>query len=97
MNIICLFIILIQSVIDSGHLIISASFGENKEVEDDGLNVVEADSSADFSTSSVSSEDADALAHANDMSPVHSIDKDSIVAPSFSNLSDGILIMCMHL
>ena len=88
-----LFIILIQSVIDSGHLMIIASFEDNNEVEDDGFNVVEADSSA----SSVSSEDADALAHANNMSPVHSIDKDSIVAPSFSNLSDGILIMCMHL
>ena len=66
-----LFIILIQSVIDSGHLMIIASFEDNKEVEDDGFDVVEADSSA----SSVSSEDADALAHANNMSPVHSIDK----------------------
>ena len=75
---------------------IIASFEDNKEVEDDGFNVVKADSSAS-SASSVSSEDADALAHANNMSPVHSIDKDSIVAPSFSNLSDDILIMCTHL
>ena len=49
---------------------IIASFGDNNEVEDDGFNVIEADSS-------VSSEDADARAHANDMSPVHSIDKES--------------------
>ena len=71
---------------------IIGSFGDNKEVEDDGFNVIEADSS-------VSSEDADAHAHANDMSPVYSIDKnrDSIVTPSFSNLSDGIIQMRMHL
>ena len=43
---------------------IIASFEDNKEVEDDGFNVVKADSSA----SSVSSEDADALAHANNVS-----------------------------
>ena len=48
---------------------IIASFGDNKEVEDDGFTVIEADSS-------FSSEDADTCAHANDMSPVHSIDKE---------------------
>ena len=71
---------------------IIGSFGDNKEVEDDGFNVIEADSS-------VSSEDADTHAHANDMSPVYFIDKnlDSIVAPSFSNLLDGIIKMRMHL